>query len=187
MGKVVIVSAPSGAGKTTLVKYLLETFPELEFSVSACSRTPRAGEVNGKDYYFITAEEFKKRIDRSEFIEWEEVYPNQFYGTLKAEIQRIWDKGHIVLFDVDVKGGINLKNIFQHESISVFISPPNLNVLEQRLRNRGTESEETLRIRIEKAQYELSFKDKFDYVVVNDTLEEAKQELYRIVNQWIKQ
>ncbi len=185
MNKVVIVSAPSGAGKTTLVKYVLSAFPQMEFSVSATSRTPRPNEQHAKDYYFISMDEFKKKIANNEFVEYEEVYPGCFYGTLKAELQRIWDKGKMVLFDVDVKGGINLKKIFGKQSISIFISPPNLEVLEQRLKNRGTETPETLKTRIEKASYEMTFSSQFDYVLINDVLEKAKNEIYQIIYNWL--
>lgn len=185
MSKVVIISAPSGAGKTTLVKYVLSAFPQMEFSVSATSRSPRPNEQHGKDYYFISTDEFKKKIANNEFVEYEEVYPGCFYGTLKAELQRIWDMGKIVLFDVDVKGGINLKKIFGQQAISIFISPPSLEVLEQRLKNRGTETTETLKTRIEKAAYEMTFQSQFDYVVVNDVLDEAQKEIHRIIDNWL--
>ncbi len=185
MSKVVIISAPSGAGKTTLVKYVLSVFPQMEFSVSATSRSQRPNEQHGKDYYFISTDEFKNKIANNEFVEYEEVYPGCFYGTLKAELQRIWDKGKIVLFDVDVKGGINLKKIFGQQAISIFISPPSFEVLEQRLKNRGTETPETLKTRIEKAAYEMTFRPQFDYVVVNDVLEHAQKEIHRIIDKWL--
>ncbi len=183
--KVIIVSAPSGAGKTTLIKHLLATFPQLEFSVSACSRPKRENEVDGKDYYFMDVAAFKQKINENAFIEWEEVYPNHFYGTLKEEINRIWNKNHIVLFDVDVKGGINLKKIFRQKAISIFISPPSLEVLKQRLMNRHTETAESLDIRIEKASYEMTFASQFDYIIVNDQLENAITEISDIVHHWI--
>jgi guanylate kinase len=183
--KVIIVSAPSGAGKTTLVKHLLESFPQLEFSISATSRKPRQNEKDGIDYYFISVDEFKKRINNNEFIEWEEVYPNCYYGTLKSEIHRIWEKNKVVLFDVDVKGGINLKKIFNNNAISIFIAPPDLKTLEKRLINRGTETNESIKTRLEKASYEMNFKDKFDYIIINDNLDTAKQEIYSIVYYWL--
>lgn len=187
MQKVVIISAPSGAGKTTLVKYLLQQFPQLEFSISACSRPKRPTEQNGVDYYFISIDEFKRLISENKFIEWEEVYPGQFYGTLKSEIERIWNKNHIVLFDVDVKGGINLKKIFQQQSISIFIAPPSIEELEKRLKERGTESEQSLKTRIEKAKYELTFAPQFDYIIINDKLNVAKKELFDIISNYINQ
>jgi len=183
--KVIIVSAPSGAGKTTLVKHLLESFPQLEFSISATSRKPRQNEKDGIDYYFISVDEFKKKINNNEFIEWEEVYPNCYYGTLKSEIHRIWEKNKVVLFDVDVKGGINLKKIFKNNAISIFIAPPDLKTLEKRLINRGTETNESIKTRLEKASYEMNFKDKFDYIIINDNLDTAKQEIYSIVYYWL--
>ncbi|NMD00440.1 MAG: guanylate kinase [Bacteroidales bacterium] len=185
MNKVVIISAPSGAGKTTIVKNLLEQFPQLEFSVSACSRPQREGEKNGIDYYFISVQEFQQKINENKFIEWEEVYPNRYYGTLKEEIERIWNKNHIVLFDVDVKGGINLKKIFQNNAISIFISPPSIEILKERLINRGTENEESLKMRVEKAAYEMTFAKQFDYIVVNDNLSIAIEEIKEIVKSYI--
>lgn len=185
MNKVVIISAPSGAGKTTIVKHLLEKFPQLEFSVSACSRPKREGEKDGIDYYFISVEDFQQKIKENKFIEWEEVYPNRYYGTLKTEIERIWNKNHIVLFDVDVKGGINLKKIFQHNAISIFIAPPSIEILKERLIKRGTENEESLKIRIEKAAYETTFAKQFDYVIINDHLDIAIKEITEIVQKYI--
>ncbi|MCX7861927.1 MAG: guanylate kinase [Bacteroidales bacterium] len=187
MNKVVIISAPSGAGKTTLVQYILEKFPQMEFSISATSRKPRPNEMEGKDYYFITQEEFKKRIENNEFVEWEEVYPGCFYGTLRSELERIWNKGKIVLFDVDVKGGINLKRIFKDNALSVFISPPNIEVLAERLKKRGTETEESLKTRIEKAVYEMTFQTQFDEVVINDDLKQAQYKITEIINNWLMQ
>lgn len=187
MNKVIIVSAPSGAGKTTLVKHLLEQFPQLEFSISACSRPPRKNEINGKDYYFISVEEFQKKIKENQFIEWEEVYPNRYYGTLKTEIERIWNKNHVVLFDVDVKGGINLKKIFNKNAISIFIAPPSIEILKTRLEKRGTENAESIKIRLEKAEYEMTFANQFDYIIVNDNLNEAKENISTLIKNYIKQ
>lgn len=187
MNKVIIVSAPSGAGKTTLVKHLLEQFPQLEFSISACSRPPRKNEINGKDYYFISVEEFQKKIKENQFIEWEEVYPNRYYGTLKTEIERIWNKNHVVLFDVDVKGGINLKKIFNKNAISIFIAPPSIEILKTRLEKRGTENAESIKIRLEKAKYEMTFANQFDYIIVNDNLNEAKENISTLIKNYIKQ
>jgi len=183
--KVVIISAPSGAGKTTMVKHLLSHFPQLEFSVSACSRPKRENETHGVDYYFLTVEEFKQRIQNNEFVEWQEVYPNSYYGTLKTEVERIWAKNHIVLFDVDVLGGINLKNIFKSKAVSIFIAPPSISVLKERLEKRGTENAESLKQRIEKAEYEMKFQSQFDYVVVNDNLQLAIEEITAIVSKHI--
>ncbi|NOY37905.1 MAG: guanylate kinase [Chlorobi bacterium] len=172
-GKVIIISAPSGAGKTTIVKHLLMKIPALEFSVSACSRPPRPHEQEGKDYYFLSVDDFKKKIKEDAFLEWEEVYENQYYGTLKSEIERIWSKGHHVLFDVDVKGGMNLKNKLGDRALAVFVMPPSVQALENRLRKRSTESEESLRKRIEKAKEELGYAPSFDRILVNDVLADA--------------
>jgi guanylate kinase len=170
-GKCLIFSAPSGSGKTTIVKQLLKNDLNLEFSVSATSRQPREGEVNGKDYYFLSPDLFTEKIEKGDFIEWEEVYQGTYYGTLKSEIERIWEKGNNVIFDVDVVGGVNLKKIFGREALSVFIQPPSLEVLEQRLKNRATETDESLKKRLSKAAWEMEFAPKFDVVLVNDELE----------------
>ncbi len=162
MGKLLIFSAPSGSGKTSIVKAVLEKLPNLEFSVSACSRSPRINEQNGRDYYFFSVEEFKRRIENHEFIEWQEVYPNQFYGTLKSEIDRIWAKGNHIIFDVDVMGGINIKNMFPDNSLAFFIQAPSIGILHKRLKDRGTDSDEQISKRIAKAEYELGFANKFD-------------------------
>ncbi|MCK9219220.1 MAG: guanylate kinase [Bacteroidales bacterium] len=171
--KAVIVSAPSGAGKTTIVKHLLASLPQLEFSVSACSRLKRQGETDGKDYFFITADSFREKIARDEFVEWQEVYPGSYYGTLKPELERIWKSGKTPIFDVDVQGGLNLKKYFGKEALCVFIRPPSLEILIQRLRSRGTESEESLFKRIGKAESELAFSKQFDLVIINDELDIA--------------
>jgi guanylate kinase len=184
-GKAIIVSAPSGAGKTTLVHYLLRELNELSFSISACSREPRWREENGVDYHFISAEDFKKKIDSNEFVEWEEVYENQFYGTLRSEITRIWSLGKVVVFDVDVKGGINLKKIFGESSLSIFVKPPSLFVLEQRLRDRKTENEEGIQKRLRKASQEMLGADKFDKILLNDNLEKACLEAKELVKNFI--
>jgi guanylate kinase len=172
-GKFIIVSAPSGAGKTTIVRELMKAALGLEFSVSAASRPPRPNEVNGKDYFFISAEEFRQKITNGELLEWQEVYKDQYYGTLKSEVDRIWDSGHHVLFDVDVQGGMNLKKMFPEISLSLFIMPPSLAELEKRLRLRSTENEESLRKRLEKAGSEMTFSGEFDLTIVNDRLEDA--------------
>ncbi len=184
-GKAIIVSAPSGAGKTTLVKHLLEAVPALEFSVSACSRPRRENEVNGRDYYFITAEEFRRRIGANEFVEWEEVYPGSYYGTLKPELERIWKENKVPLFDVDVKGGINLKKYFGDSAMALFISAPSIEELENRLRNRKTDDEESIRERVEKASYENTFADRFDKIIMNHDLSEAHREALQEVNRFL--
>jgi len=183
--KAIIVSAPSGAGKTSIVKQLLLHLPDLEFSVSACSRTPRENEQNGKDYYFISSVEFREKIARDEFAEWQEVYPGCFYGTLKSELDRIWKANKIPIFDVDVMGGLNLKKYFGEAALAVFIQPPSQEVLKVRLESRGTESAESLARRISKAEYELTFAPKFDAIVINDDLECAKQESIKLVTSFI--
>jgi guanylate kinase len=181
-GKAIIFSAPSGSGKTTLVRHLLDRNNDLDFSVSASTRDKRGRtEQDGKDYYFLSAEEFKRKIDNDEFVEWEEVYEGNFYGTLKSEIQRIWDSGKNVIFDVDVKGGISLKKYFGKKALSVFVKVQSIEVLMERLKDRGTESEESLSRRLYKVKFEMTFEDKFDVVIVNDDLEESKksaQQLY---------
>ena len=179
--KVMVFSAPSGAGKTTIVTHLLETFNKLEFSVSATSRAPRGQEVDGKDYYFLSTREFKKRVKNNEFVEYEEVYPGSFYGTLKSEVERIWAKGNVIMFDVDVKGGVNIKKIFGEKAFTVFIMPPSLEVMEQRLRARGTDSDEAIKTRIAKAAEEMTYAAKFDTVLVNDVLEESFAKADRLV------
>lgn len=182
MGKLLIFSAPSGSGKTTIVKAVLEKIPNLEFSISACSRAPRKNEINGKDYYFLNVEEFRQKIDNHEFVEWEEVYTNQFYGTLKSELKRIWDKGNHIVFDVDVIGGLNIRKQFPENSLSVYIKAPSLEVLRSRLVNRGTETEAQIEKRIAKAEYELGFAGKFDVVIVNDILEIAIEQTINSIN-----
>jgi guanylate kinase len=185
-GKLVIVSAPSGAGKTTIVKHLLDSVPGLQFSVSACSRPPRAHEKEGVDYYFLSADTFREKIGKGEFIEWQEVYEDQYYGTLRSEAERIWNKGKHIIFDVDVKGGLNLKKLFPDRSIALFIMPPSFEVLEERLRNRSTEDEASLRKRLGKARSEMEYANSFDHIVVNDDLEKAKDEAYKLVEHFIE-
>jgi guanylate kinase len=184
-GKAIIVSAPSGAGKTTIVKHLLRTIPSLEFSVSACSRTKREGETDGKDYYFISCDEFRDKIARDEFVEWQEVYPGNYYGTLKSEMDRIWTGKKIPIFDVDVVGALNLKSYFGAKGLAIFIQPPSIGELEKRLRNRGSESEETLRKRVDKAVFELKYAPRFDTIIVNDNLEVKCRDLVEIVTSFI--
>lgn len=186
-GKVLIFSAPSGAGKSTVVNHLLGLHDNFEFSISAASRAPRGTERDGVEYHFITADRFRELIAQDAFVEYEEVYKDHFYGTLKSEVERIWAKGNVILFDVDVKGGANLKKYFGDAALSVLIAPPSMEVLEQRLRGRGTDSEEDIRVRLNKAQWELDFaKDKFDLRIVNDWLEDtfalAEKEVDKFLN-----
>lgn len=185
-GKAIIFCAPPGSGKTTIVHHLLETNPKLGFSISACTRDRRGRtEENGKDYYFLTPEEFKAKIDNDEFIEWEEVYPGNFYGTLKSEIQRIWDSGKHVIFDVDVKGGLKLKKYFGDRGLAIFVRVPSLEVLKERLKDRKTESENSLSQRVFKAEFEMKFQDEFDVVLVNADLEESLNKAAVLVDNFI--
>lgn len=184
-GKFIIFSAPSGAGKTTLVKHLLEKKLPIEFSISAASRKPRVGEIDGKDYYFLSAEDFQQKLKDDQFIEWEEVYAGNYYGTLKSEVERIWKNGNHVIFDIDVKGGVNLKKMYPENTLSVFIMPPSVEELERRLVFRCTDDEQTIKKRVNKAIEELSYADQFDIVVVNDNLEEAKRKVYDVVSNFI--
>jgi len=184
--KLIIVSAPSGAGKTTIVRHLLSLPLPLAFSVSATSRAPRTGEVNGRDYYFLSTEAFRQKIEAGEFLEWEEVYPGTYYGTLKSEVERIWNDGKSVVFDVDVVGGLNIKKAYGDKALAIFIQPPSVEVLRQRLRNRSTESEEKIATRIAKAEYELSFAPQFDLVLINNILEEALTEAERVVKNFLE-
>ena len=183
--KAIIVSAPSGAGKSTIVNLLKEALPVLEFSVSACSRPKRTCEVNGEDYFFLTVEQFKEKISRDEFVEWEEVYPGSYYGTLKSELDRIWSLKKIPIFDVDTVGGLNLKKYFGEEALAIFIQPPSMEILEERLQNRGTESEESLKHRLQRAEYELGFSEMFDKIVVNDELNESVAQTTHLVRTFI--
>ncbi len=176
IGKMIIVSAPSGAGKSTVVKHLLNAGLDLEFSVSATSRPIRPGEAEGREYYYISAAEFRQKIDAGELLEWQEVYPGSFYGTLVTEVKRIHDRGHYPVFDVDVVGGLNIKKMYGSSALSLFIQPPSFEVLEQRLRNRGTDTEESLKKRLDKVRWEMEFAGKFDHIIVNDQLEKALKE-----------
>lgn len=183
--KVIIFCAPSGSGKTTIVKHLLSVNTKLAFSVSACTRKQREGEVDGKDYYFLSVEEFKQKIAQGAFLEYEEVYGGNFYGTLKSEIDRIWSLGKIVLFDVDVVGGLSIKNYFGDQALGVFVKPPDVQELENRLRYRSTETEQTLQMRIEKAIQELTYESKFEKVLLNDKLEKTLIEAESLVNEFL--
>ncbi|WP_234736107.1 guanylate kinase [Tellurirhabdus bombi] len=186
-GKLIIFSAPSGSGKTTIVKHLLDTNSNLGFSISACTRDRRGrDEKNGKDYYFLTPEDFKQKIDNDEFVEWEEVYVGAFYGTLKAEIQRLWDSGKHVLFDVDVMGGLKLKKYYGDRALAIFVKVPDEETLKQRLMARGTETEDSLSKRLFKVHFEASFQDEFDVVLVNDTLEDALKKAQRLVDDFVQ-
>ena len=184
-GKCVIFSAPSGAGKTTIVHHLLAQNIGLEFSVSACSRDPRPNEIDGKDYYFLGVEKFKHKIKEDAFVEWEEVYTDNFYGTLKSEVERIWKNGHSVIFDVDVIGGLNLKKIFGENALAVFVEPPSVEELENRLRGRSTETEDKIKQRLAKAREEISFSDQFDSILINDTLDTACAEAEILVKNFL--
>lgn len=186
-GKLVIISGPSGAGKSTIVKHLLDSSLNLEFSVSATTRSIRSNEKDGTDYYFLSTDEFRRRVSNNEFVEWEEVYKDHFYGTLKKEIGRIWANGKHVLFDVDVNGGINLKKLFGEKAVSIFVMPPSIGDLERRLAARGTDSPEKIMTRIGKAAEEMKLSGDFDHIVINDNLEQAKKEAYTIVNSFIHQ
>ncbi|WP_343749007.1 guanylate kinase [Fluviicola sp.] len=184
-GKCIIFSAPSGAGKTTIVQHLLGKMPELAFSISACSRDPRGEEEHGKHYYFLGIEGFKQKIADEAFIEWEEVYTNNFYGTLKSELERIWADGKTVVFDVDVVGGLNLKRIIGKNALAIFVQPPSFEALEQRLRSRSTETEEKIAMRLAKAQIELDRAPDFDYILLNDELLRACKEAETLVRNFI--
>lgn len=184
-GKCIIISAPSGAGKTTIVHALLNMGLGLEFSISATSRQKRSTETDGKDYYFFSLEEFKRKIELDAFLEWEEVYPNQFYGTLRAEIERIWRRRQHVVFDVDVVGGLNLKKIFGENALAIFIMPPNIDALKERLCNRRTEPHDKLLLRISKAEKELSYASRFDKIVINDNLPHAISDARQLVKQFL--
>jgi guanylate kinase len=186
MNKVIIFSAPSGSGKTTLVKHCLQAFAQLQFSISATTRALRGEEIHGKDYFFLSVEEFKKLISEDAFVEFEEVYHDKFYGTLKSEVERTWSEGKVVIFDVDVVGGVNLKKIFGEQALSIFIAPPSIEELERRLISRATDDLETIKIRVAKAKHEMSYAEDFDVIVVNDDLEVSKKEIERLVENFIE-
>ena len=185
MGKLIVISAPSGAGKTSIVHFLLQNLDTLSFSVSACSRAIRDNETDGVDYHFLAAEQFKKEIKENAFLEWEEVYENQYYGTLKSEVEKIWQKGKTVIFDVDVEGGINIKKQYPTECLSIFIMPPSLAVLEERLQSRGSESAESLQKRVIKAKGEIAKSEEFDKIILNDDFEVACMETMEVIQTFI--
>lgn len=180
-GKIVVITAPSGSGKTTLVKRLLDSCPHLAFSVSACTRMPRNGEMHGKDYYFYGEDEFKKLIEANAFVEWEMVYTGKYYGTLKSELQRIWDAGKSPLIDIDVQGALAIRNKYPDTCITIFIEAPSLEILRERLRTRGTETEHSLEERVSKAAHELTFASLFDHIIINENLDKATKELMNVV------
>ena len=186
-GKLIIISAPSGTGKSTIIGWLMKEHPELNlaFSISCTSRPPRGTEQNGVEYFFLTPEEFRQRIENDEFLEYEEVYEGRFYGTLKAQVERQLEAGQNVVFDVDVKGGVNIKNYYGDEAMSLFIQPPSIAELRKRLEGRGTDTPEVIDQRIARAEFELTFADKFDKIVVNDDLAQAEQDALRLVKGFI--
>jgi len=185
-GKCIILCAPSGAGKTSITKFLLTQELGLEFSISACNREKRENEVDGVDYYFLNTDDFKRRIENDEFVEWEEVYNDNYYGTLKTEINRIWNSGKNVIFDVDVEGGLSLTKHFGEKALAIFIKPPSVEALEERLRSRGTEDEEKIQKRLDKAEKELGYSKWFDTIIVNENLETAQQEVLSIVKSFLR-
>ncbi|MFA6676328.1 MAG: guanylate kinase [Bacteroidales bacterium] len=184
--KIIIFSAPSGSGKSTVVHYLLKKYPELEFSISATSRAPRGKEKNGKDYYFYSTRKFKELISQKAFVEYEEVYEDSFYGTLRSELNRIWEKGHTIVFDIDVKGGKNLKKLFGNKALAVFVKTPSIEILRQRLIDRGTDSKEAIETRIAKASEELTYEKSFDYVLVNDDLDKTLKEADDLIGSFLQ-
>lgn len=186
-GKLLIFCAPSGSGKSTIVQHLMKEIPGLAFSISATSRVPREGERDGQEYHFISPEDFREKIQEDAFIEWEEVYPDQYYGTLKSEVDRIWNEGHHALFDIDVVGGINLKKAYGDKALAIFVKPPSLVVLEERLRSRGTDDEPSVQKRIGKAEFELSFAPKFDLILVNDSLDKALTDAESMIKEFLSQ
>lgn len=184
-GKLIIISAPSGSGKTTLVKHILSRINNISFSVSACSRKPRQNEIDGKDYFFLTLSDFKTKIENDEFIEWEEVYKDHFYGTLNSEVEKMRKAGRHVVFDVDVAGGVSIKSKFGNDALAIFIKPPSIDALKQRLVGRATDNSEDITTRIEKADLELTYEDKFDVTIINDNLTEAKKEIVDLISKFI--
>ena len=186
MSKLIIISAPSGSGKSTIINYLISKGLPLGFSISATSRAPRGTEKNGVEYYFLTPDEFRQKIQNDEFLEYEEVYKDKFYGTLKSEVDRIAESGKTAVFDVDVKGGVNIKKFYGERALSVFIQPPSIAELRARLEGRGTDAPEVINERIKRAEFELSYADKFDHVIINDDLQKAEKEAYDLISDFIK-
>ncbi len=184
-GKVIILVAPSGGGKSTMAQRVLEAFDSVKFSVSATTRSPREGEKQGREYYFLTPEEFQERVDRGDFLEWEEFYNGIRYGTLRPDVERLRGEGYHVLLDIEVLGATNIKKIYRNQALAIFLKPPSLQVLRQRLADRGTETEKTLQARLERAEKELAYEDRFDVVIVNDELERAWEELRDVIKQFI--
>ena len=187
MGKLIVISAPSGAGKTSIVHQLLKDIPELSFSVSASSRERRENEVHGKDYYFLGVEGFQQKIKEDSFLEWEQVYENQYYGTLKSEIERIWSEGNTIIFDVDVLGGLNIKKQYPKQCFSIFIMPPSLEVLAERLIGRGSDSDESIKKRLDKAEKEISKNNQFDTIILNDNFEIACEQTKEVITNFINE
>lgn len=187
MNKVIIFSAPSGSGKTTLVKHCLQVFSELEFSISCTTRNPRGNEKDGIDYYFLSPDEFREKISKNAFVEYEEVYHDKFYGTLKSEVERIWNSGKVVIFDVDVKGGISLKKYFAEKALSIFIMPPSVEELERRLIARNTDDAQTIKTRVEKATHEMTYHPEFDKIVINSDLDLAQKEVQNLIKNFLDQ
>ena len=185
-GNLIIFSAPSGAGKTTLVKLVMQSDLPLAFSISACTRQMRPGEMHGHDYHFMSVPEFREHIEKGDFMEWEEVYEGSYYGTLRSEVERIWAEGKHVLFDIDVKGGIALKKQFGSHALAIFVEPPSIEELERRLITRSSDSVEKIRQRISKAEYELTFASEFDRIIINDCLENARKEAFEAIQTFIK-
>ena len=185
--KLIVFSAPSGAGKTTLVKYIIETFNDIQFSISATSRIARGKEKDGVDYYFLSNEEFKAKVQNEEFIEYEEVYGGNYYGTLKSELDRIWNANKIAIFDIDVVGGANIKNMFPNETLSIFVMPPSIDVLKNRLLERGDVSSEEINVRVKKAESELDYASKFDNIIINNDLEESKKIAHTLIKKFINE
>jgi len=184
--KLIIITAPSGAGKTSITRYLMREFPVLEFSISAATRQPRGNERDGVDYYFLSPDEFQQKIQQKEFAEWEMVYEGKYYGTLKSELKRIWNKQHVPVLDIDVKGAIHIQQQYPENKLSIFVEPPSVDELKKRLMSRGTESEDSLQARVNKASYELSFKEHFDEVILNDNLDNACRKAKTLVERFLQ-